>query len=649
MAAEFHFLRPGWLWALPLVALLVWRLVRDRAGGAAWRDLVDAHLLPHLLVPTGAGSRGPALLVGLGGLLGILALAGPVWERLPQPVFQAGAHRVILLDLSPTMNAPDVPPSRLAQARFKLLDLLKRLREGQTALLAFGAEPYLVAPLTSDVETIAAQVPHLETALLPVSGGRRLDLALRQAELLLHQAGASGGEIILITDGLDQAATAQETARALRASGLRLSVLGIGTGQGAPVPLGKEGFLKDSQGAILVPRLPVDALEQLANAGGGRYVGAGADDRDLDALVPAAASTTQGPALAQDTQADQWREEGPWLLLLLLPLAALAFRRGWWGPLVLLLGLVPPPDAQALEWADWWGRPDQQAAEALAAGQAAQAAERFERLDWRAAANYQAGDYAKALQALEGLSGAEADYNRGNSLAKLGRLEEALAAYDGALKENSEHGDARHNRDLVQRLLEQQKNQQDQQNQQEQKGPQDQPGQRNQHDPQSQQDQQNQQAQQGQQDQQGQQGQQDQPGQAGGEGRQDQENPAGQGDQNRQAEGADPEQDQDSQAASAGQGHQEPTQESSQTAPDPDSTAGQPAASPKQGPEPSQADLLGNQDPPGSGPPPSVVPDQASEQRQALDAMLRRVPDDPGGLLRQRFMLQHLRRSGRLP
>ncbi len=401
MPPELHFLRPLWLLALAPLALLVWRLMRRGGAGDAWRGLVDAHLLPHLLVGDAArAQRLPLGLMALGWLLAVLALAGPVWERLPQPVYRAEAYRVIALDLSPTMNATDLTPSRLARARFKVQDLLKRAAEGQVALLAYGSEPFVVSPLTTDSATIAAQVPSLETGLLPEAGDRRVDLVLEKAGELLRQAGSPEGEVILVSDGLDHPAAAQEAARKLRGEGYRVSVLGVGTSKGAPVPGADGGFLKDARGAILMPRLDGDALAALARAGGGRYVGLTPDDRDVQDLIPPEHLRRMRQAKRQDTRSDQWREEGPWLLLALLPIAALGFRRGWLSPLLLALFLVPPRPAQAFGWDDLWLRPDQQAARLMAAGKPAEASRQFKRPDWQAAAHYQAGDYKQALAAL---------------------------------------------------------------------------------------------------------------------------------------------------------------------------------------------------------------------------------------------------------
>ena len=338
----------------------------------------------------------------------------------------------------------------------------KRAAEGQTALLAFGAEPFIVSPLTTDAATIAAQVPNLETDLMPLRGAKRVDLALEEAGELLRRAGSMEGEVILVTDGLERPDASRSAARELLADGFRVSVLGVGTETGAPIPVAEGGFLTDEQGAIELPRLEPDVLASVAAAGGGRYVTATAADADVEALIPADGGRRSASGVEQDARADQWREEGPWLLLVLLPVAVLGFRRGWLSPLVLLLLVAPPPPVLAFGWEDLWLRPDQQAANDFSAGEHARAAEQFRRPDWRAAARYEAGDYERALQTLETLEGTEASYNRGNALAHLGDYERAIAEYERALAEIPDHEDARHNRDLLQRLLAEQQRQQSQ-------------------------------------------------------------------------------------------------------------------------------------------------------------------------------------------
>ena len=265
-------------------------------------------------------------------------------------------------------------PAVLRRAKLKILDMLDRRESGQTALLVYSANAFTVTPLTNDNDTIAALVNSLGTDIMP-SRGSYPEVAIAKGRQLLDQASAGFGEVLLITDGGSSPA-AEAAARELKSAGYSLSILGVGTTEGAPIPRASGGFVTDNRGQIAVPRLEERGLRSLAGIGGGRYARISTDDRDLDTLL--SGEVSGGATISDDALAtDRWREEGPWLLLLLLPLAALAFRRGW--VLVALVFIVPlPQPAQAASWTDLWLNKDQQAERELDAGNAGEAAALFE-------------------------------------------------------------------------------------------------------------------------------------------------------------------------------------------------------------------------------------------------------------------------------
>jgi len=445
---EFHFLRPAWLLAL-LPALVLLALLWRRHGRASgWQAVVSPALLPYLLLDSARSVRRlPLLLLGLGWLLAVTALAGPAWERQPQPVYRAPLDRVMVLDMSPSMAATDLRPDRLTRARFAISNVLSQTPEGRTALVVFGAEPHVVVPLTDDVATIEALLPALAPDILPAPGDRA-GPALRMAGELLQRVGSKGGEVLLLSDGIGDTADSLDAVQDLRAHGARVSVLGVGTASGAPVPAADGGFEAGTDGGVRLARIDAAGLAALADAGGGRYLQLG--EGPVSLLLERSVDRAPAHARADRHGLERWVEQGPWLLLPLLLIAASGFRRGWLAVLVVLC--IPPPPAQAFEWQDAWLRPDQQASRLLEQGEATAAAERFADPDWRATARYRAGDYAGAAA---GFAGADADshYNRGNALARAGHLQEALAAYDQALQQQPAHADARFNRDLVEQLL----------------------------------------------------------------------------------------------------------------------------------------------------------------------------------------------------
>lgn len=582
----FRFLRPQWFLALFPLALLLWLLFFRKQGSRNWEAVCDERLLPHILIrKPGRARRASLALTTLGGLLAVAALAGPAWEKLPQPVFTAGDALVIALDLTRSMDAGDVSPSRLERARFKIRDLMEKRAEGQTALLVYAGEAFVVTPLTDDVETIKSQLNALEPDIMPALGNRP-DKAVHLSMNLLRQAGMRQGHLLLLTDEADVEA-AGESVSSLRNAGYRLSILGVGTSHGVPVPLPDGGFLKGRNGEIVIPVLDEKPLRRLAALGGGRYVRLTKDDSDVALLTDYFSGPSYGDEqTATKLEADVWREQGPWLVLCLLPLAALLFRRG-----VLALLLVAGPGAvDAFDWDSLWLRNDQQGRRAMEAQNYEEAAELFDAPAWKSSAQYRAGNYQGALEALEGLNDVESHYNRGNSLARLGRYPEALAAYDRALAEAPEHADAQFNKELVERELERQQAQQQQSQQQDQ------------------QQEQNEDSQQPQED--------------GGQ------TAAGE-QQAEQEQGQEPRTEQGQEAARQPEQRQEPPRQSEEQPAQQQEAQQSPS---RQQAEQSDQQLARNE---------SLTPD---EEQQAVEQWLRRIPDDPSGLLRRKFLRQYQQR-----
>jgi Ca-activated chloride channel homolog len=455
MLQQFHFLRPWWLIALALLPLLVWLGLRRHAAQAELSRLVDAELLPHLLRGQASNRQLPLWLLALGWALCALALAGPAWSRITQPLYASRPAQAVAISLSQHMLARDVAPSRLDRARYKVRDLLASNHDGLNALIGYAGEAFVVAPLTSDANSLNDLLDALAPDTMPVDGDNPA-LAIERGAALIRDAKAGGGSLVLITDQADAAADA--AARKANAAGVHVSVLGMGTPQGGPVPLSDGGFLHDAQGGMALARRDDAALGALAAAGGGSYVAMTADHRDIDALH---AQLRDAPvAMAAGQAGDEWQDRGPWLLLPLLLIAALGFRRGWLLLLPLVVLPLLPATAEAATWHDLWQRPDQQAAQALRQGHAKQAQQLARAPAWRGAAAYRAGDYAAAAQALQQASGGDAAYNLGNALARQGRYQRAIEAYDHALKLDPGNTDAKANRKAVEDWLHRQQQQQ---------------------------------------------------------------------------------------------------------------------------------------------------------------------------------------------
>jgi len=458
-----HFIRPLWLYLLPLVVILPWAWKRARRPAGDWSRVCDPHLLRWLSVEQVAhqGRYSGPLLAALALLIVILALAGPSWQKLPDTSFSARDARVVVIDLSRSMLAEDLKPNRLTRARFRLADLLSSTEEGQVGLVSYAGDAYVVSPLTSDMNTIANLLPALRPDIIPVAGSRA-DIALDMAASLIERSGLSQGEILLVTDS----ATSRDAAKAreLNDQGIITSVLAAGTTEGAPIPSGS-GFVSDRAGNVVIARMNRADLRSVADAGGGNYSELG-DSSPVTGLW----LEQGGKEFARRDEAlgERWKDAGPWLVLLLLPLALVGFRRGLFFifPLLMLNGLFLPAEAQAGWWEDTWLRKDQQAYRALAEDDAEKAAALARDPELSGEAWFRSGDYANAAGAWTQASSADAYYNQGNALALLGELDAAIKAYDQALEMEPDMPDALHNR----AVLEQMKKQQEQEQQQQQEG-----------------------------------------------------------------------------------------------------------------------------------------------------------------------------------
>ena len=573
LAADFHFLRPNWFYAL-IPALLLFVLVKRRQHqGSSWEQAIDASLLPYLLaLPTQTGSRRLLNLLLVGWLLAIIALAGPVWLKTPQPVHEREDALVIILDLSRSMYAIDIKPNRLVRAQRKLQDLLTLRKEGVTALIAYAGDAHTVSPLTDDANTISEMLPAVTPEIMPAPGSQ-LAPALNLAVQLFTDAGVASGRILLLTDEIRDIAESQAIAREHRMA-YPISVMSVGTAAGAPIDGSKllrdGGYLKDFQGNLVIPRVNLSAMQGFAQVAGGRYSPMTLTDEDLDYLLAdeVVSSTTDFRELERDF--DVWFEEGPWLVLLLLPLAALCFRRGWLWSLPLLL-ILPQERAEASLWDDLWATRDQQAQQALNQGDAATAASLFKDEAWRAAARYRSEDYAGAAndyaQQISGTSGSSDDaYNLGNSLARLGEYVDAIKAYEQALARNPDDADAAANKQLIEDILQQQQDQESSEDGDE----------------------------------------------------QDSEDESSDQD----SEPGDPnDQEQSDSDQSADEDGEPQDDESTEAEPQQPADQDQAAKDPKMAEEDTQP--------------------LDDEERQALENWLRKVPDDPGGLLRRKFETQY--------
>ena len=459
---QFHFLRPGWLLALLPILLMTGWMVRRTLTQSRWSDHIDPHLQGYMLdSQPGQASQLLNGLVTASLMIAVIALAGPTWERKPVPVIANPNALVLLMDMSLSMKAQDMAPDRAVRAIRKATDIVRGREDGVTAVIAYAGDAHTVVPFTDDQATIEHLISSLSPEIMPKPGSRP-DRAVSKAATLMQDAGINQADFLLITDGIRQ----QDIARITTALPANTCVhsIAVGTPEGAPIPLGDQGFIKDASGTIVLPKLDTQPLQALADDTGCRWQPIRYDDRDWQTLLNTSPDLTadrnSGPE--NDRENDQenqekrtleiWADAGIWLTWLLVPVSLLMFRRGTLFILCLGIGISVPAPASP------WQTGDQEGAQWFAQDPA-KAATLFDDPQWQGSAHYRNGNYEAAAQAFAQDDTPAAHYNRGNALAMQGELEQAIAAYETALSQQPDFPEAQENLDALKAMQEQQSQQ----------------------------------------------------------------------------------------------------------------------------------------------------------------------------------------------
>jgi len=476
--SDFHFLRPWWLLAILALIFSLHLLKKYRLSQSGWQQLLPKHLA-NVLVDGQQQQKSLSLsLPFIIGLLAITALAGPTWKKLPQPVYQIARGSVLIMDMSYSMYSTDISPNRLTRARFKAVDLLEQLNEGEIGLIAYAGDAFTISPLTDDINNIKLLLPSLTPELMPELGSNPY-AALTLANDMLVNAGHAKGDIYWFTDGIDNI-DIQDITDWSRSNNHRLNILGVGSKTGAPIKLTNGELMKGNTGAIIVPKLSISALKGSAKRGRGYYSTITNNNSDIDRLLQQPLDIEEQEKKESANTGDQWQEVGPYLLLLLLPLLLPYFRRGRLLALLPLCLFLAPVDKSYAQdaitaskeipersyfqetWQSLWKTKDQQAQIQFNNEAYQQAAENFEDKLWQGSAHYRAGDYEQALQAFQQQTTPQALYNQGNALAKLDRYDEAIEAYTEVLEKDPQHKDAQANKTYLEEMKKQQEQNKDQ-------------------------------------------------------------------------------------------------------------------------------------------------------------------------------------------
>lgn len=446
-----HLLRPMWLWLLlPGVLLpLVWRYRRQQLRN--WSNNIAPHLLAHLRLDGQDQHRlRPVHLISALLIIGAVAAAGPSWEQDRPDFLDNRAPLFLALDLSGSMDATDITPSRLEAAKHKLHTLIQRRQGAATGLIAYAGSAHLVLPPTRDPALLDSFLQALASNLVERPG--KNVLAVLELAKTLSAAENNPTSLVLVSDGADHTQLAQLD-KALDGSHLQVLILAVGNSDSGLIKGSNGQPLTDSQGRPQLGRFDKEGLKQLASALDAPLGSLTVNDDDLDWIE---AHAQQHFQLAnQNNQPLHWKDAGYWLCWPLLVIAFLCIRRGWslnWSACLLLGLLLPVDGAHANGLIDAFFTPDQQGRWAFEHQHYPTAAEHFTDPYWKGIAAYNAADYDLALASFAQLDTAPAYFYLGNIYTRRFKFDQAIAAYTQALRLQPQFAEAQANLALVRAL-----------------------------------------------------------------------------------------------------------------------------------------------------------------------------------------------------
>lgn len=458
---QLHFAHSMWLWglvAIPAIWLLFYLYYRSSSPIRHIEKFIDPHLLPHLLVSNENKKKSDWKSLVLWSILWtslILAMAGPRWSFREIEMMSKDQSLVILLDLSESMNATDVKPSRLIRAKQKIEDLINHSKGVKIGLIAFAADPHMITPITDDKETIRHLLPSLSTDLVYVQGSR-LSPALEMAAEMLDAEPGTNKALLIISDGDFEDGGAVSVAKSMADRGLVIHAMGVGTSEGA-ILQDSSGSSIRKNGSPVLSRLLINRLEDISRVGNGSYLEAdhssAAEEMILHQLE------THAESLDAGKKNRIWDERFYLFILPVLPILLWWFRRG--GIFVLAFFCCASfAEGQADIVENYFMNSEEAGAKAFDAGDYKKAGEVFQDPYRKGVAHYKAGEFEEAEKMFKLSSrpevAADAQYNLGNAYAKQEKFKEAVVAYEEVLKKCPDHTKAKENLELIKKMMQDQ-------------------------------------------------------------------------------------------------------------------------------------------------------------------------------------------------
>ncbi|PCJ25246.1 MAG: hypothetical protein COA94_06575 [Rickettsiales bacterium] len=460
--SQFHFAHSYYFLGILIIPIIWWLYLHYYENNANTKDLenfADSHLVPHLLRSSKTGQISVVRSLVLGSVLWLLlmaAMAGPRWDFKEVETYKDDKSLVILLDLSKSMDASDITPSRLVRARQEIEDIINSSKGVKVGLVGFAAGAHMISPITDDMNNIRRLLPLLGTDLVFVQG-TSISPAFKTAKQMLLAEPGVNKSILVISDGGFQDDNHLSIVKNLAGLGVVTHTLGVGTEKGVNF-IGADGQPMMRGGQVLTSRLEKEKLEATARAGSGEYFNTHYSNENAKNILKLVEGSMFG-AGNKHANIHHWEERFYIFLAPLMLVLLLWFRKGFTFPILLLVLLTPAPQVLGASLVDKIFLNKEQLAkksfeEVDDIGSALAA---FDDPYKRGVAYYKAGMFKKAEKEFRKNKRPEVSdsalYNLAGALAHQNKLDESIETYKKLLKKNPNHKKTRHNMGVVRSMV----------------------------------------------------------------------------------------------------------------------------------------------------------------------------------------------------
>jgi Ca-activated chloride channel family protein len=436
---KFHFLRTEYWW-VGILVLIIWLFgMLFFTESNRWKKHIATHLQPFVIQK---GTTWKSRLIHISVLImfafGLLGFFGPTWNQVKTPAKKVTSQMVIALDLSQSMLAQDISPSRLERAKFKIFDLLEANPIAESNLLVFAGSTHTAVPFTTDYKLITDQLDGLKPSMMPVKG-TGLNARFHTLDTLFSTNQAPG-KVLLVTDDLADLPLQLISAFVLE-NNVQLYVYPFATAQGSVIPNTKE-----------LSQLDVQKREALAGMDNVEVLEITIDNSDVADLAKAVSMDIVFEDKTEEEN-EEWQDNGIWLVFPLAFLFLFSFRKGWaLNMIVIVFSLSSCSSTEdnrkpEFTFQDLWFTQDYQAQKEFDSENYLEAAQQFTDPLHKGVAYFKAGDFLSAETAFAQDSSTTGLYNLGLTYAKLGKLEEAKIVFEMVLDRDPNNTNAANNLD----------------------------------------------------------------------------------------------------------------------------------------------------------------------------------------------------------